>query len=152
MPSSSDYTQCCTPIFQAQLNEGNRDGPEETIEKSGGGDLQKSRPLSFFIFWRFAKHQGFRERPDPRCLHYLFPRRKVEVSGALSFSVPWVGAVGIELYPKLLSLAGTRCYQPLHESIVAKCCQNREAAHHLHAKPELFKRGRAPVVSTWEVP
>jgi hypothetical protein len=31
--------------------------------------------------------------------------------------------MGIELYPKFLSLAETRCYQPLCESIVAKCCQ-----------------------------
>jgi hypothetical protein len=37
-------------------------------------------------------------------------------------------AVGIELYPKLLSLAGTRCYQPLRKSIVAKCCQERSTA------------------------
>ena len=32
--------------------------------------------------------------------------------------------MGIELYPKFLSLAETRCYQPLCESIVAKCCQD----------------------------
>jgi hypothetical protein len=35
-------------------------------------------------------------------------------------------AMGIELYPKFLSLAETRCYQPLRESIVAKCCQKCE--------------------------
>jgi hypothetical protein len=33
--------------------------------------------------------------------------------------------MGIELHPKFLSLTGTRCYQPLCESIVAKCCQGR---------------------------
>ena len=33
--------------------------------------------------------------------------------------------MGIELYPKFLSLTGTRCYHPLCESIVAKCCQGR---------------------------
>ena len=33
-------------------------------------------------------------------------------------------AMGIELHPKFLSLAETRCYQPLCESIVAKCCQD----------------------------
>jgi len=32
-------------------------------------------------------------------------------------------AMGIELHPKSLSLTETRCYQPLRESIVAKCCQ-----------------------------
>src|SRR5215469_5497482 len=32
-------------------------------------------------------------------------------------------AMGIELHPKSLSLAGTRCYHPLHKPIVAKCCQ-----------------------------
>jgi hypothetical protein len=32
-------------------------------------------------------------------------------------------AMGIELYPKFLSLAETSCYQPLCEPIVAKCCQ-----------------------------
>jgi hypothetical protein len=31
--------------------------------------------------------------------------------------------MGIELHPKFLSLAETRCYHPLRESIVAKCCQ-----------------------------
>jgi hypothetical protein len=31
--------------------------------------------------------------------------------------------MGIELHPKFLSLTGTRCYPPLSESIVAKCCQ-----------------------------
>jgi len=33
-------------------------------------------------------------------------------------------AMGIALYSKFLSLAKTRCYQPLCESIVAKCCQD----------------------------
>jgi hypothetical protein len=32
--------------------------------------------------------------------------------------------MGIELYPKFLSLAETRCYQPLCASIVGKCCQD----------------------------
>ena len=32
--------------------------------------------------------------------------------------------MGIELYPKFISLAETRCYQPLCKSIVAKCCQD----------------------------
>jgi hypothetical protein len=31
--------------------------------------------------------------------------------------------MGIELYPKFVSLTETRCYPPLCESIVAKCCQ-----------------------------
>ena len=34
--------------------------------------------------------------------------------------------MGIEFYPNFLSLAETRCYQPLRDSIVAKCCQNDE--------------------------
>src|SRR5215475_13655376 len=34
--------------------------------------------------------------------------------------------MGIELYPKFLSLTETRCYQPLCESIVAKCCQDED--------------------------
>src|SRR5437773_7534028 len=34
-------------------------------------------------------------------------------------------AMGIELHTKFLSLTETRCYQPLRESIVAKCCQGR---------------------------
>ena len=36
--------------------------------------------------------------------------------------------MGIELYPKCLSLAETRRYQPLCESIVAKCCQGPGAS------------------------
>ena len=31
---------------------------------------------------------------------------------------------GNRIVPKFLSLAETRCYQPLCESIVAKCCQD----------------------------
>ena len=31
--------------------------------------------------------------------------------------------MGIELHPKFLSLTETRCYPPLCEPIVAKCCQ-----------------------------
>jgi hypothetical protein len=31
--------------------------------------------------------------------------------------------MGIELHPKFLSLTEPRRYQPLRESIVAKCCQ-----------------------------
>ncbi len=38
--------------------------------------------------------------------------------------------MGIELHPKFLSLTGTRCYQPLCESIVANCCQ-KETRHGL---------------------
>ena len=60
--------------------------------------------------------------------------------------------MGIELHPKFLSLAETRCYQPLRESIVAKCCQNREAVGHSRVIRDFFMRGRAPDVSTWEVP
>jgi hypothetical protein len=37
-------------------------------------------------------------------------------------------AMGIELHPKFLSLTETRCYQPLCESIVAKCCQKAKDA------------------------
>jgi hypothetical protein len=36
--------------------------------------------------------------------------------------------MGIELYPKFLSLAETRRYQPLYESIVVKCCQGPGAS------------------------
>jgi hypothetical protein len=39
-------------------------------------------------------------------------------------------AMGIELHPKFLSLTGTRCYQPLCESIVAKCCQKQDTGGH----------------------
>lgn len=39
--------------------------------------------------------------------------------------------MGIELYPKFLSLAGTRCYHPCHKPIVAKCCQRRMRARSL---------------------
>ena len=33
-------------------------------------------------------------------------------------------AMGIEFHPKFLSLTGARCYPPLPQAIVAKCCQN----------------------------
>jgi len=53
----------------------------------------------------------------------------------VNFAEVWSGrlerAMGNELYPEFLSLAETRCYQPLWESIVAKCCQGRMRAGHL---------------------
>ena len=33
--------------------------------------------------------------------------------------------MGIELHPKILSLTEPRRYQPLRESIVAKCCHSK---------------------------
>ena len=41
--------------------------------------------------------------------------------------------MGIELHPKFLSLTGTRCYQPLRKSIVAKCCQTLRRTVGFHA-------------------
>jgi len=43
-------------------------------------------------------------------------------------------AMGIELHPKFLSLTEQRRYQPLPESIVAKCCQIAQSDR---AKPQL---------------
>jgi hypothetical protein len=60
--------------------------------------------------------------------------------------------MGIELYPKFLSLAETRCYQPLCESIVAKCYQ--DMVLNFSGKPtlqELEMDGKAlqVVISLW---
>jgi|SRR6516225_3787026 len=51
----------------------------------------------------------------------LSPRtgvRKMQVLSARRFR-----AMGIELYPKFLSLTETRWYQPFRGAIVAECCQ-----------------------------
>ena len=48
--------------------------------------------------------------------------------------------MGIELHPKFLSLTEQRCYQPLRESIVAKCCQigrfSRSRVEHMLIPPQ----------------
>jgi hypothetical protein len=53
--------------------------------------------------------------------------------------------MGIELYPKFLSLAEPRCYLSLRESIVAKCCQKLVLTCPLSAKKLDFAQLASPV-------